>query len=56
VASDEQPPEVRSRPEPVTVMCPECGELVEVRDVPGLIRALHLTNECEIRTLLTTQE
>jgi hypothetical protein len=43
------------QPSPVTVLCPECGSLIEVQDVANLIRALHLKNECSISGLLATQ-
>jgi hypothetical protein len=36
-------------------MCPECGEIVEVHDIEGLVRALHLLNECSTRSLLAPQ-
>lgn len=32
--------------EPITVLCPECGELIEVKDAAALIRTLHLQNAC----------
>lgn len=32
--------------EPVTIICPECGALIEVKDVAQLIRTLHQLNEC----------
>jgi len=31
---------------PITDLCPECGELIEVKDARAIIHALHLTNEC----------
>lgn len=37
----------------VTAMCPECGELITVKDPAALIRALHLINSCVLRDLLT---
>jgi hypothetical protein len=48
--SDPQP-----QPQPITVMCPECRELIEVKDPEGLIRALHLQNECAVSGLLHSQ-
>jgi len=44
-----------SRDDPVTVLCPECGQTVEVHDVAALLLALHLTNACA-RSLLIVQE
>ena len=32
--------------EPVVVLCPECGEAIEVRDVAVFLLALHLANDC----------
>lgn len=29
-----------------TVLCPECGELMEIHDPRALILTLHLRNEC----------
>lgn len=29
-----------------TIMCPECGQVIEVADPSALIRALHLVNAC----------
>jgi hypothetical protein len=40
------------RPDALTVLCPECGEVIEVKDPAALVRALHLLNECSLRTLL----
>jgi hypothetical protein len=42
--------------EGVTVLCPECGEVVEVKDPAALIRALHLMNACTVRALLSKEE
>ena len=40
-------------PEPVTILCPECGVLIEVQDVAQLIRTLHQMNEChQVATLV----
>lgn len=36
----------------LTVICPECGEVIEVKDPGALVRALHLVNECSLRSLL----
>lgn len=53
-----------SQPEPqpvpvqahgVTVLCPECGSIVEVKDPAALIRTLHLMNECPAGTILAPQ-
>lgn len=43
------------QPEPVELICVECGELVQVKDPAQLIRALHLLNECSTRSLLAPQ-
>jgi hypothetical protein len=43
---------VTDQAEPVTVLCPECGELTEVKDVRALILALHLSNDCTLSPLL----
>lgn len=40
----------------IVILCPECGDAVEVKDPIALIRALHIANECSVRTLLTKQE
>jgi hypothetical protein len=32
--------------EPVTLICPECGEAFEFRDPAAILRALHLANAC----------
>ena len=37
--------------EPITVLCPQCGEMVEVKDPQALIMALHLANDCELASL-----
>lgn len=47
------PGRVRSG-EPLTVICPECGDVIEVKDPGALVRALHLLNACTLRALLTT--
>jgi hypothetical protein len=39
-----------------TALCPQCGTLIEVRDVRQLILALHLMNECEISSLLSPEK
>jgi hypothetical protein len=31
---------------PLTVLCEECGELIEVKDPTALIRYLHMQNAC----------
>ena len=31
-----------------TVLCPECGELIEVKDVRAIIMTLHLQNNCPV--------
>lgn len=33
-------------PAPLTILCEECGEIVEVKVPAEVVRALHLTNEC----------
>jgi hypothetical protein len=30
----------------ITVLCVECGEVIEVKNVEALLLALHLTNAC----------
>jgi hypothetical protein len=47
---------VAERPEPVTVLCTECGSIVTVKDVQALILALHLQNDCDISNLLVHRE
>lgn len=42
--------------DPLTVLCPECGELMEVKDPAALIQALHLANACELRVLFNKAE
>ena len=39
----------------VTVLCHECGELLEVKDPRALILTLHLRNECTISGLFNHQ-
>lgn len=39
----------------IRILCPECGDIVTVEDPSGLVRALHLLNECSVRTILTQQ-
>lgn len=36
----------------LTILCAECGELIEVRDPAALIHALHLQNDCAAIALL----
>jgi predicted RNA-binding Zn-ribbon protein involved in translation (DUF1610 family) len=36
----------------VTVACPQCGELVEVKDATALILGLHMHNDCNVSGLL----
>lgn len=43
---------VANETEPVTVLCPECGELIEIKDVAALIKTLHQMNICTVRHLL----
>jgi hypothetical protein len=38
---------------PIATICPECGELIEVKDPAALIRALHMVNACALRALMT---
>ena len=49
-------PQPQPQPKPLRVLCPECGDIIEVQDPEGLVRALHLTNACAVRTLLRAQE
>jgi hypothetical protein len=42
--------------EATTIMCPECGEIREVHDVQAVLLALHMTNECDVSTLITHRE
>lgn len=39
------------RATPVTILCPECGEMVEVHDIHAVLLALHLQNECTLSSL-----
>lgn len=39
-------PKPQPSPAPVVDLCPECGELTEVKDPAALIHALHLAREC----------
>jgi hypothetical protein len=36
----------------VQVACPQCGELVEVKDPTALVLALHMQNACTVAELL----
>ena len=36
----------------VQIVCPQCGEPIEVPDVAALILALHQQNECTVSGLL----
>lgn len=49
--SDPQP---QPQPAPVVDLCPECGQMTEVKDPQALIHALHLERECSAVTLLST--
>ena len=42
--------------EPVTALCPECGEVIEIHDIRAFLLALHMANECVVRTLLAGTE
>ena len=33
--------------DPITVMCPECQTLVEIKDIQTLLLTLHQANECD---------
>lgn len=48
-------PEPQPEPRGLTVLCPECGQLIEVHDPEALIRTLHLVNECSVRGLLAVR-
>jgi hypothetical protein len=48
-------PQPAPAPVGITVLCTECGDLIELRDAAALIHALHLVNECSVRTLITPQ-
>jgi len=37
---------------PLTVLCSECGCLIEVVNPAEIIRALHLRNDCTVSPLL----
>ena len=37
----------------VTVLCHECGTLLEVHDVAALVLTLHLRNDCDISGLFS---
>lgn len=39
--------------EPLTVICTECGVVLEIKDVQAIILALHLQNECEVSGLFS---
>jgi hypothetical protein len=39
----------------VTVACPQCGELVEVKDATTLFWPLHMQNDCNVSGLLVHQ-
>lgn len=54
--AEDLPPEPDTRPRAVELICAECGEFVRVADPAVLIRALHLLNECSVRTILTQQD
>lgn len=38
------------------MLCPECQEIIEIADVEGLVRALHLQNECVVSNLFHHNE
>ena len=40
------------RPQSVTILCANCGELVEVADVAALVSALHTANDCTLSPLV----
>jgi hypothetical protein len=56
MSQPEPSPQPQEAPGPLELICVECGELISVRDPAGMIRALHLVNECAVRALLSTQE
>lgn len=44
----------RSRSDEATsILCPECGTIVEIHDVRALILTLHLRNDCDISGLFS---
>jgi hypothetical protein len=45
-------PQPKLNRQPLRVLCPECGAIVEVVDPEGLVRALHLRNDCLVSPLL----
>lgn len=44
------------RPEPVTILCSECGVLVEIHDPAAVLLAMHLANDCDISNLIVHRE
>ena len=46
---------IQTTNEGTTVLCHECGELLEVKDPRALILTLHLRNECSISGLFNHQ-
>ena len=44
------------KPEPVTVLCPECQTLVEVKNIYAVLLALHMQNDCDVSNLLAHRE
>ena len=38
--------------EPVTVLCPECGTIISVKDVQTLLLTLHQINDCDVSTIV----
>lgn len=37
----------------ITILCPECGQLIEVKDVRAVLLTLHLRNDCDISGLFS---
>ena len=39
--------------EATEILCPECGQLIKVRDIESFLLALHLANDCpDVPTLI----
>lgn len=47
--NEESPTPASSEPEEhlVRLVCPECSELLEIRDIQALVLSLHLRDKCE---------
>lgn len=47
---------MEEKPDTLTALCPECGEIIEVADPRTLLITLHQVNACsEVRSLVSKE-